>query len=55
MHQAVKTKQVCQAWDMRPDDCRLLEPQRIEVEVIIEPGHVMSRKKYEEMVGQQQK
>jgi hypothetical protein len=55
MHQAAKTKQVCHAWDMRPDDGSLLEPRLTEVEVAIEPGHVMSRKKYEEMVEQQQK
>jgi hypothetical protein len=53
MDQAVKTKQVCHAWDMRLDDGSLLEPRLTQVEVIIEPGHIMSRKKYEDLVEQQ--
>lgn len=39
-----------------PDrDAELLESMRVEVDVVVEPGHVMSREKYEQMLAEQQK
>lgn len=39
-----------------PDrDAEFLESMRVEVEVAIEPGHVMSREKYQQMLEEQQK